>query len=570
MRVAFLTTTLFVLAFLSWVWLAPTTVRGSVTYAIVAGSSMEPYLHRGDLTLLRKGDSLRVGEVAGYRSTTGKHVLHRVVGLEGRGYVLQGDNNYWQDTDRPTDDEVVGTLWLRVPRLGQPMRWMQVPANAALMAGAVAAMTAGGMLQPPTRKRKWPRRFFHRPDDSRFTMLLLAAAGPPGRVFIGVMLAVAAVALTVVAGSFLVSPFRSIPAGDNFRHHGEFSYFAQSVTPTAEEIVKFHGGHRDLHEDIEETRERLRDPLFRAFLEIPVTTGQPLVSLVNPRFDLTFQYQFESGVAESLHGSVALSVLFRDVTGWSRTLPITPRTDFTGSRVTVTASNVDLRGFMKAADLYEVLTGRDPRYYTASFIADVALSGTAAGEPFTDSFRPRMVMRIIPPVEAYPETSETRTFELPSAVSPTVYPDPFHSHQSGEVAYQAAEPRPVSMLGLSADVHTLRWSSLSLLAAALTPIGVAAYLMSLARQRGEAFMIRARYGPSLVEVDPADEGHARITAIKVSAMDDLIRLSHHAGGPLLVESRDGRQRYMVREGEHFYAYEGKPDGPHASPADDRP
>lgn len=258
------------------------------------------------------------------------------------------------------------------------------------------------------------------------------------------------------------------------------------------------------------------------------------------------------------------------MTGWTRTFPLTPRTDFSGNRIEATVSNVDLKSFMTALQVYEAVTGHAPRYYTASFVVDLEVRGTVAGESFTDHFQPRLVMRVILPSEAFPETEETRAFEVPSSVSTTFSTDPFHWHKPGEVTYQSAGRRPVTMLGVSADVYTLRWLSLLTLGAALTPIGGVMWLMQRAGQRGEAFAIRARYGPSLVQVDPADEGHTQTTMIKVSAMDDLVRLSHHTGGPLLVESRDGRRRYMVREGEHFYAYEGKPEGPHASPTDDRP
>ena len=50
----------------------------------------------------------------------------------------------------------------------------------------------------------------------------------------------------------------------------------------------------------------------------------------------------------------------------------------------------------------------------------------------------------------------------------------------------------------------------------------------------------------------------------------LIRMAHHSGGPVLVELRDGRQHYMVREGEHFYAYEGEPEPRRAPHADHQP
>lgn len=556
MRVAFVTTALLVLTFLSWAWLAPTTVRGPVTYTIVSGTSMEPTIHRGDLAILRGGGPLEVGEVAAYRSTTGRHVLHRVVAASEGAYAFQGDNNYWVDTDRPTDREIVGRLWLRVPRLGESMRWMQTPLHAALVAGGVAMVTGGAMAQPPARHRKWPRRFFHRPGDSRLTMLLLAAAGSPGRVFIGVMLAIVAVAVTAVAGAFLLDPFRSVPVPSAYQQRGEFAYSAESRVPAAADMAHLH----DTLEEAQKMAALLQDPTFKAFTEVPVTTGQPLLSMVNPRFDVMFTYDLEPGVVTGVTGSVGLTVIVEDVTGWSRTFPLTPRADFAGNHIEVKVSNLSLQSFMNTVALYQVVTGHTPRYYTASLVADVEVRGRARGDAFVERFGPRMVMRIVPPGEVFPETEETRAFEIPTDPHTGLFsPDPFRPSERGEVIYTRMEPRTVTLLGVTAEVHTLRWASLSVLAAALTAIGAVVWLMYLARQRGEAFTIRARYGPSLVLVDPSQEGHARTPVIKVSTMDDLVRMAHHTGGPVLVELRDGRQVYLVREGEHFYAYEGEPE-----------
>lgn len=558
MRTAFVTTALLILGFLSWVWLAPTTVRGSTTYTIISGSSMEPSIHRGDLALIKAAKTFRVGDVAAYNSTTGRHVLHRIVAEEDGRYVFQGDNNYWLDSDRPTEDLIVGRLWVRIPRVGDPMRWMQEPWHAALLAGGVAMVTGGGMVQPP--RRKWPRRFFHRPDDSRLTMLLLGAAGSPGRVVIGVALAIAAVALTLVAGGFLVSPFKSLPTRGAYEHRGEFSYYAKSVVPTVEQMAPLH----ETHEDAAQMVARLQDPRFRAIAEVPSTTGQPLLSMVNPNFDIAFRYQLDTGAIQDLRGSVVLTAEVRDVTGWTRTFPIAPKADFAGDHIEVSVGNLSLQSFMGTVQLYEVVTGHTPRYYTASLLADVEVRGTVAGKPFTDRFQPKMVMRIVPPSETFPETEETRAFELPGSQSGIVSVDPFHPQKRGEVTLPTWERRTVTMLGVTADIHTVRWVSLGLLAATLSVVGVVSWLMALAAERGEAFAIRARYGPSLVLVDPADEGHAQTAVIRVSAMDDLMRLAHHSGGPVLVELRGGRQVYMVREGEHFYAYEGEPERPKKS------
>jgi signal peptidase I len=111
---------------LSWllVWAAmaaallalwPAALGGSVRFAVVHGSSMEPTFHPGDVLYARSTSQFQIGDAALYRIPPGQPgagglVVHRIQGRTARGqFIMQGDN-------RPDDDGVlpgVGDLLAR-------------------------------------------------------------------------------------------------------------------------------------------------------------------------------------------------------------------------------------------------------------------------------------------------------------------------------------------------------------------------------------------------------------------------------------------------------------------------
>ncbi len=129
-----------------WATVAPATLGGAATYVITQGSSMEPGVQRGDLVVLRAHDAYRVGDVVAYRSRDLKRtVLHRIVARDGTRFVLKGDNNNWVDPEKPRRSDLLGKRSLVIPRLGHLLAPLQAPRNAALVAGLVAFLAAGGL-----------------------------------------------------------------------------------------------------------------------------------------------------------------------------------------------------------------------------------------------------------------------------------------------------------------------------------------------------------------------------------------------------------------------------------------
>src|SRR4051794_395605 len=145
---------------LTTVWLFwPATLGGAMTYVATHGISMEPDFHSGDLALLSPADRYSVGDVVAYRSETlDTVVMHRIVSADVHGFVTQGDNNDWLDEDRPTEDEILGRLFVRVPRGGQVIGALRSPEVLFSLAGGLLVLL-GGMHDPRGRRTaRWLRR----------------------------------------------------------------------------------------------------------------------------------------------------------------------------------------------------------------------------------------------------------------------------------------------------------------------------------------------------------------------------------------------------------------------------
>ena len=94
-----------------WMLFAPTQWAGQVSYVIVDGTSMLPFFHRGDLAIVRQASDYQVGDIVTYQDAfIGAHIIHRIVGMQGDRFSIQGDNNAWVDPILPTRSEIIGRL----------------------------------------------------------------------------------------------------------------------------------------------------------------------------------------------------------------------------------------------------------------------------------------------------------------------------------------------------------------------------------------------------------------------------------------------------------------------------
>jgi signal peptidase I len=149
--------TLAILPLVAWaLWLRPQFLGGNVDYVIVGGRSMLPTLHGGDLVVVQRQRSYRVGDVVAYHIPEGifrgRRIIHRIVGGDAvHGFVVRGDNNGEDDLWLPRHANIEGRLWLRLPAAGRIVAFARSPGVLAAVAGGFAfafVMTSSGSQRP--------------------------------------------------------------------------------------------------------------------------------------------------------------------------------------------------------------------------------------------------------------------------------------------------------------------------------------------------------------------------------------------------------------------------------------
>lgn len=280
---------------------------GSVSSVVTHGTSMEPGFHGGDLAIIKAADHYRVGEVVAYHSdrldTT---VMHRIVDIDGGRHTFQGDNNSWLDPERPTQDKVIGKLFLRVPQGGVWLDRLTSPAMLGLLAFGLLA-TGGSVAQNRRRNRKrLMSQHAHRtrPSGSLGTL-------PP---YLATLAALAALLTVLGAGlaafAWSGSTTQTVSEETSSEQTVTFSYTAQV-------------------------------PRTAAYDDTTVHSPQPVFRALTDSVDVHYDYQGQPG-------SVRVLAELSATSGWHSTVPLTARTDFDGETYEGTAS-LDLTAFEKRA-----------------------------------------------------------------------------------------------------------------------------------------------------------------------------------------------------------------------------
>jgi signal peptidase len=123
-------------------FLRPQSLGGPAGYVLVSGKSMLPLYHTGDLVLVRRKESYRVGDIIAYRvpqgdPMAGAQVIHRIIGGDAkRGFVVQGDNRSGADVWRPKPNDIVGAASLQIPHAVVLLQLLRSPLLLGLLAAS--------------------------------------------------------------------------------------------------------------------------------------------------------------------------------------------------------------------------------------------------------------------------------------------------------------------------------------------------------------------------------------------------------------------------------------------------
>src|SRR5436305_1612994 len=111
-----------------WLVFRPGVLGGPATYISVYGPSMQPTFYTGDLAVLYRQSSYQAEDIVAYPAE-GALIIHRIIGGDGdTGFVIQGDNRQEPDQWRPTNDQIVGHMWLLLPGVARAVEVVREPA----------------------------------------------------------------------------------------------------------------------------------------------------------------------------------------------------------------------------------------------------------------------------------------------------------------------------------------------------------------------------------------------------------------------------------------------------------
>ena len=154
----------------AWFYLAPVGLGGSTTYVVTDGISMEPRFHTGDLATRAQPEQATTW-VRSSPTTATSFTRPCCTGSSratGYRYVFKGDNNNFVDFEHPAASQLIGALWLHIPRRGR------APAVAAL---------AGAHRRPARASRRscFTRGGVHPSSDGAGARSGAPARAPGGR-----------------------------------------------------------------------------------------------------------------------------------------------------------------------------------------------------------------------------------------------------------------------------------------------------------------------------------------------------------------------------------------------------
>ena len=479
----------------AWLVFAPGAFGGQTTYVMVAGASMEPALHQGDLVLTRRGTAYQVGQIVAYRHPQVGPVIHRIIRTDGMRYVLQGDNNSWIDSFEPSPSEVVGASWIVVPHGGSLLAMLRTPGGLALLSLLFGAILVTTVVTKTVASPKSPE-----------TNAVSRKTSPDGLFFAVAVLALGSLLLGIAA---FTQPTTSLtPREIPYQQSGTFSYHA------AAPATVYGGGS--------------------------VTTGDPVYDALVPAFYVGFDYRLSSVEPVHANGTVALELEVSEPNGWHRRLLLQPETAFKGDRVSA-GGRVDLRTVRRVISLLEDATAVDRDAYWVDVIADINLEGEVDGHTFQASFLPRLPFAL-DDHELYLRAGDT----LDAADSDLTRP-----MADGSVSYMEAEPATLTILGLRIPVSAAREAAvvgLLMAVAAGAALGLPAYR---ARRAGRATRILSEYPAVLVSV--REPLHAPKSGfVEVRDFDDLAHLAERTGKTILHAAVVSEHHFYLRDGEALY------------------
>ncbi|MCU1585618.1 MAG: hypothetical protein JWM49_2174 [Microbacteriaceae bacterium] len=339
---------------------------GAFAVVMTHGVSMNPVYYQGDLVVVERANSYRVGEIVAYHLPSDNAVvLHRIIGIDPKGFRIKGDNNQSVDFTRPTTKEIIGHAVLHIPQGGTWLRNLSAPPILAL--AIFGLLTGGASARKRGHKRK--RTTMSRHNRIRSGSFRTMPAGL--RVIAAAAAALGVLGLTTAAFAWNGPLEQNAAAADSSRGRMDFSY-----TATVQPGAAYDG-----------TTVTSPDPIFRTAVDV---------------LQVHLAYHGESG-------SLSVSADLSTQDGWHTSVPLSPLTKFAGTSHETTVT-LDLNALDARAQAGAAATGIPAGTVNVAVTAHIL---SVSGAHFT----PALELHLSPLEANLVEGTQGLTITDPSVVS---------------------------------------------------------------------------------------------------------------------------------------------------------
>ncbi len=454
---------------------------------------MAPDFITGDLVVVRSEQAYVTGDAVAYRHPEIGHVFHRIIGFHEDGrFLIKGDHNDWVDAYTPSEEDIIGKLWLHIPRIGKSLIALRSPWAFAILV-LVFSLFSLRLLFPSEKKQRNRGKGMTRADNIGEKILGL-----------GVLLF-----LALILGIFAFQHplIKAVEVPLSYQQQAVYRYSA------------------DVPAGIYDSEE--------------VQPGEPIFRQLNGSFSVSMDYIFISTYPSEISGTYQLLARVQDDSGWKRTLALSPKTEFEGNIFTV-GSLLDLQKIQSFIDTLEDETGVQRSQYTLSILNEIELSGTLEGLTLEESFSPTIEFQI-------------NALEVQLRQSGDGANTPLMPSKEGILTKTTWEQNRMPILGISLPVSVAR--SIALIVGLPATLGLLLLLQRVYRSTQESELERLRlwYGPLLVEARNPKLLEQR-NYIDVTSLDDLATLAEKDQRVILHLSEEAERHFFVQTSEQLYHY----------------
>ena len=489
----------------AWYFFAPVQLGGNASYVITFGTSMQPAYTAGDLAVVKPAAGYHVGEIVAYKNMLlgGQTVLHRIIGIKNGQYTFKGDNNNFVDSFHPTANQLVGKMWIHVPKAGKYLAMLH--GSRMLIALALISLLLFGGAAASQNQRKRRGRLTDVPEidsvPSRGSASTVVVAALSGLLAFGLL-----------AGAAYTRPLtKQTQKLGMYTQTGHFTYGAQlnGSAPV------YTGGQ--------------------------IKTGQPIFLSVVHNANFQFSYHFKAKAQHQVFGTLALAAKVTAPDGWARTLSLSAPQPFTGDTASASGT-IDITQLQKLLGQVAKMTNVTGGTYNLTIAPTVKVHGAVDGHTLKDSFAPTLPFL----VDAY----QLQLVPAGAAGSGGMG----MLTQSAQGTGPATVANTISLPKATLNVATARKIGEAGAGAAIVALLAGLLLTLRTRPRNELENILQTYGEIIVHVTDTPTG-VDLPTVTVGSFEGLVRIAEQAARMILHLRHEDLDVFFIEDNGFVYTYQ---------------